>query len=323
MPELTIVEAINLGLKQEMKKDKTVLILGEDVGIDGGVFRVTEGLKETYPERVFDTPLAESGIIGTSIGLAISGQKPIAEMQFEGFSLPAFDQIVNHAARIRNRTRGQHSCPLVIRIPIGGGIKALEHHSDSPESYFIHTPGLKVVMPSTPHDAKGLLVSAIRDPDPVIFFEPKRIYRALKQEVPTEEYTIPIGKARIITEGNQITLISYGSMIRECMKAINNVKDHVSVELIDLRTLKPLDMETIITSVQKTGRAIIVHEAPLTLGLGAELSARIQEEALLYLKAPIKRVSGKDAIPPLAKLEDYNLPNEKTIISAIEEVMNF
>ncbi len=323
MPELTIVEAINLGLKQEMKKDSKVVILGEDVGVDGGVFRVTEGLYELYPGRVFDTPLAESGIIGTSIGLAISGLKPVAEMQFEGFIFPAFDQIINHAARIRNRTRGKHSCPMVIRSPIGGGIKALEHHSESPEAYFVHTPGLKVVIPSTPHDAKGLIVSAIRDPDPVIFFEPKRIYRALKQEVPTEEYAIPIGKARIVTPGNDITLISYGSMIRECMKAIENLKEHVSIELIDLRTLKPFDMETILNSVTKTGRCIIVHEAPHTLGVGAEISARIQEEALLSLKAPIKRVTGKDIIAPLAKLEEYNIPNEKTIVHAIEEVMNF
>lgn len=323
MPELTIVEAINLGLKQEMKKDSKVVILGEDVGIDGGVFRVTEGLYDLYPGRVFDTPLAESGIVGTSIGLAISGLKPVAEMQFEGFIFPAFDQIINHAARIRNRTRGKHSCPIVIRSPIGGGIKALEHHSESPEAYFVHTPGLKVVIPSTPHDAKGLIVSAIRDPDPVIFFEPKRIYRALKQEVPTEEYVIPIGKARIVTEGNDITLISYGSMIRECMKAIENLKEHVSIELIDLRTLKPFDMETILNSVTKTGRCIIVHEAPHTLGIGAEISARIQEEALLSLKAPIKRVTGKDVIAPLAKLEEYNIPNEKTIVHAIEEVMNF
>ncbi len=323
MTILTIVEAINLALKQEMKKDKTVLIMGEDVGKDGGVFRVTEGLYEQYPERVFDTPLAESGIVGTAIGLAAGGYKPIAEIQFEGFIFPAIEQIINHAARIRNRSRGTFTCPLVIRSPIGGGIKALEHHSESPETYFIHAPGLKVVMPSTPYDAKGLMISAIRDPDPVIFFEPKKIYRAFKQDVPEEEYTIPLGKARIIQEGNDITLISYGAMIRTCQKAIANIKDHASVELIDLRTLKPLDKETILASVQKTGRCIIVHEAPRTLGFAAEISSIIMEEALLSLKAPVERVTAPDVLVPLAKLEEYYQPNEKMIVTAIEKVMSF
>lgn len=318
-----MVEAINLALKQEMKRDKTVLILGEDVGVDGGVFRVTDGLLKLYPKRVFDTPLAESGIVGTSLGLAASGWKPVAEMQFEGFILPAFDQIVNHVARIRNRSRGAFTAPLVIRCPIGGGIKALEHHSDSPEAYFAHTPGLKVIMPSTPYDAKGLLIAAIRDPDPVIFFEPKRIYRAIKQEVPEKEYTIPIGKARIVQEGTELTIISYGAMVRECEQAIEKIKDHVSVELIDLRTLRPLDKEAILTSVKKTGRVIIVHEAQKTLGLAAEISAIINEEALLSLKAPIERITGLDIIVPLPKLEDYYVIDEKRIIAAIEKVVNF
>ena len=251
MAQLNIVDAINLALKQEMKKDKTVLVLGEDVGVDGGVFRVTEGLLKMFPGRVFDTPLAESAIVGTSIGLACSGFKPVAEMQFEGFTLPAFDQIVNHAARIRNRSRGRFTVPLVIRSPIGGGIKALEHHSDSPETYYVHTPGIKVVIPSTPYDAKGLMISAIRDPDPVIFFEPKRLYRAIKQEVPEKEYLVPIGKARMVQEGTDVTVISYGATVRECEQAIDIVKEHISVELIDLRTLSPMDTETIIASVKK------------------------------------------------------------------------
>ena len=323
MAQLNMVDAINLALKQEMKKDKTVLILGEDVGIDGGVFRVTEGLLKLFPGRVFDTPLAESAIVGTSIGLACSGFKPVAEIQFEGFTLSAFDQIVNHAARIRNRSRGRFTCPMVIRSPIGGGIKALEHHSDSPETYYVHTPGIKVVIPSTPYDAKGLMISAIRDPDPVIFFEPKRIYRAIKQDVPEKEYSIPLGKARIVQEGTDITVISYGASVRECEQAIEIVKEHMSVELIDLRTLSPMDTETIINSVKKTGRVVLVHEAQRTLGLAAEIGMRIQEQALLYLKAPIERVTGYDIIVPLPKLEDYYFVDEKRIAEAMEKVMNF
>lgn len=323
MAKLNMVEAINLALKQEMKKDKTVLILGEDVGLDGGVFRVTEGLLKSYPGRVFDTPLAESAIVGTSIGLACSGFKPIAEMQFEGFMLCAFDQIVNHAARIRNRSRGRFTVPMVIRSPIGGAIKALEHHSDSPESYYVHTPGIKVVIPATPYDAKGLLISAIRDPDPVIFFEPKRIYRAIKQEVPEKEYSIPLGKARMVQEGTDITVISYGATVRECEQAAELLKEHISIEIIDLRTLSPLDTETIVKSVQKTGRVVIAHEAQRTLGMAAEIATRIQEQALLYLKAPIERVTGYDVIVPLPKLEEYYFVDEKRIAQAIEKVMNF
>ncbi len=323
MTALNMVEAINLALKQEMKKNKDILIIGEDVGIDGGVFRVTEGLLKAFPGRVFDTPLAESAIVGTSIGLACAGFKPIAEIQFEGFTLSAFDQIVNHAARIRNRSRGKFTCPIVIRSPIGGGIKGLEHHSDSPEAYYVHTPGIKVVIPSTPYDAKGLMISAIRDADPVIFFEPKRLYRAIKQEVPEKEYSIPIGKARIVQEGTDLTLISYGATVRECEQAIEIIKEHVSVELIDLRTLSPLDIETILNSVKKTGRVVIAHEAQKTLGMASEIIAQIQEQALLYLKAPIERVTGYDIIVPLPKLEDYYFVDEKRIAEAIEKVMNW
>ena len=323
MAKLTMVEALNLALKQEMKKSKEVLILGEDVGIDGGVFRVTEGLQKMFPGRVFDTPLAESGIVGASIGLAACGFRPVAEMQFEGFIFPAFDQIVNHASRIRNRSRGRFTCPIVIRSPIGGGVKGLEHHSESPEAYFAHIPGIKVVIPSTPYDAKGLLVSAIRDPDPVIFFEPKRIYRAIKQDVPDKEYTIPLGKARVVAEGTDVTVISYGAMVRECEQAVENLKDHVSIELIDLRTIRPLDVDTVMTSVKKTGRVVIVHEAQKTMGVAAEVIALINEHALLSLNAPVERVTGYDVIVPLPKLEEYYVIDEKRIAEAIEKVVNF
>jgi len=319
---LNLVEAINLGLKQEMQKDKNVIILGEDVGIDGGVFRVTDNLLKKFGEkRVIDTPLAESGIIGTAIGMAINGLKPVAEIQFEGFMLPAFDQLVNHATRIRNRSRGRFSCPIVIRSPFGGMVKALEHHSESPETYYAHTPGLKVVVPSTPYDAKGLIVSAIRDPDPVIFFEPKRIYRAIKQEVPEKEYLIPIGKANIRKEGDDLTLISWGAMVRECEKAIENIK--ADIELIDLRTLKPLDSETIINSVKKTGRCVIVQEAPKTLGLASEIIALINDKALLSLEAPVERITGLDTIVPLAKLEKYYNPSVERIVYGINKVLKY
>lgn len=316
-----MVEAINLALKQEMKKDSRIVILGEDVGEDGGVFRVTDGLATLYGNhRVIDTPLAESGIIGISIGLAITGLKPIPEIQFEGFLMPALDQIINHASRIRNRTRSRYTCPLTIRCPIGGGIKALEHHSDSPESYLIHTPGIKVVMPSTPYDAKGLLIAAIRDPDPVIFFEPKKVYRAIKEEVPEEEYTIPLGKAKVIKEGTDITLITWGAAVKTSLEAVQNFSN-ISVEVIDLRTLSPLDTETIIQSIQKTGKAVIVQEAQKTLGFAAEIIARINEKALYSLQAPIERVTGYDIPVPLPKNEDYYLFNQKKIIKAIEKVM--
>nr|MBI4157152.1 alpha-ketoacid dehydrogenase subunit beta [Candidatus Woesearchaeota archaeon] len=322
MPKLNMVEAINLALKQEMSKDKSIIVLGEDVGIDGGVFRVTEGLLKKFSKsRVIDTPLSESGIVGVSIGLAINGLKPVAEIQFEGFMLPAFDQIVTHAARLRNRSRGRFTVPLVIRSPYGGGIKALEHHSEAPETYYVHSPGLKVVIPSTPYDAKGLLISAIRDPDPVIFFEPKKIYRAIKQEVPEKEYSIEIGKANIVQEGTDVTLITYGSLVRTSLRAVENLKE--SVEIIDLRTLSPLDVDLIINSVSKTGKVVIVHEAPKTLGLSAEISALINEKALLSLQAPIERVTGFDITIPLPKTEHYYFPDEKRIQMAIKKVMEF
>ena len=319
MANLTLVQAINLALIQEMEKDDRILILGEDVGPNGGVFRVTEGLHKRFGgHRVVDTPLAESGIIGTSIGLAMAGLRPIPEIQFEGFLGPAYDQLTSHAARMRTRTRGAYTVPMVVRVPVGGGIHAPELHSDSPEAIYAHTPGIKVVMPASPYDAKGLLISAIRDPDPVIFFEPKRIYRAFREEVPEDEYTIPIGKARVVCEGDEITMVTWGATVVQCMKAIE--QSERSIELIDLRTISPLDVETIVESVKKTGRVIIVHEAPKTAGLGAEVASRIMERCFLYLEAPPQRVTGFDTIMPYYKLELEYLPEAERIGKAIEEV---
>ncbi|MBI2040770.1 MAG: alpha-ketoacid dehydrogenase subunit beta [DPANN group archaeon] len=322
MATLTLVQAINLALRLEMKRDKKVIVLGEDVGVDGGVFRATENLLKLYgPERVIDTPLAETGIIGSAIGMAVGGIKPVAEAQFDGFAIPMIDQLYNHAARIRNRSRGRFTCPLVLRIPCGGGIRALEHHSESPETFFCHIPGLKVVVPSTPYDAKGLLSAAIRDPDPVIYLEPKKLYRAIKEEVPENDFTVPIGKAIVRREGTDVTLIAWGAMVQECLKAAEGAK--ASCEVIDLRSLKPLDIETITASVKKTGRAIVVHEAQKTCGFGAELSALIQEKSFLSLKAPVTRVTGLDIIIPLPKLEHYYFPNADKITKAVENIINY
>ena len=321
MVVLNMVEALNDALRLEMQRNKDIVIIGEDVGVDGGVFRVTDGLsKEFGKERVMDSPLAESGIVGTSIGMAVAGLHPVCEIQFEGFIFPGIDQLISHASRIRNRSRGRFSVPMVVRSPIGGGIKALEHHSDSPETYLIHTPGLKVVMPSGPYDAKGLLTSAMRDSDTVIFFEPKKIYRAIKEEVPSENYAIPLGKANVIKEGKDVTLIAYGAWVKTAKEAIEQMKD-VDVELIDLRTLSPLDTETIISSVQKTGKCVIVQEAPRTLGLASEIIARINDKALYSLQAPVERVCGYDTIVPLRLHEDYYLPSVDKIISAVQKVM--
>ncbi|MSR33460.1 MAG: alpha-ketoacid dehydrogenase subunit beta [Phycisphaerales bacterium] len=318
MANLTLVQAINLALIQEMERDERVLILGEDVGLNGGVFRVTEGLHKRFGDkRVVDTPLAESGIIGTSIGLAMAGLRPIPEIQFEGFLGPAYDQICSHAARMRTRTRGAMTVPLTIRIPVGGGIHAPELHSDSPETVYIHQPGIKVIMPSSPYDAKGLLISAIRDPDPVMFFEPKRIYRAFREEVPEDEYTLPLGKARVVCEGNEMTIVSWGSSVVQCMQAIE--RGGRSIELIDLRTLYPFDMDAVEASVKKTGRCVIVHEAPKTCGFGAEIAARIMERCFLYLESPVQRVTGFDTIMPYYKLELDYMPDADRIARAIEE----
>lgn len=323
MAKLNMVQAINLALHEEMEKDPTIVIMGEDVGVDGGVFRVTEGLLDKFgSERVIDTPLAESGIVGTAIGMAVSGMKPVAEIQFEGFSYMTIDQLAAHASRIRYRTRGTYHCPLVVRMPYGGGVRALEHHSEAVATFFIHIPGLKVVIPSTPYDAKGLLLSSIRDPDPVIFFEPKKLYRAFREEVPEGDYTVPIGVGKKLTEGKDVTVISWGAMVKVCQEALEKIKD-ISVELIDLRTLSPLDYKIIMDSVRKTGRCVIVHEEPRTLGLGAEIIARINEKAFLYLEAPIKRVTGYDIPVPLPKLEDFYLPDAEKVAHAITETAIF
>jgi len=322
MANVNMVTAINMALDQEMKKDSSVILLGEDVGVDGGVFRVTDGLIKKYgKDRVIDTPLAESAIIGTSIGMALNGLKPVAEVQFSGFMYPGFDQLISHASRIRTRTRGKHSCQIVVRTPYSGGIRALEHHSESMEALYAHTPGLKVVIPSNPYDAKGLLISAIRDPDPVIFLEPKRVYRAIKQDVPEAEYTIPLGLAKVLHEGSDVTLISYGAMMKTCLEAIKKVD--YSVEVIDLRTIKPWDYETVINSVKKTGRCIIVHEAPRSFSVSTDIIAMINEKALLSLEAPVERVTGYDTIMPLYKLEKEYIPSEDRIIKGIEKVMKF
>lgn len=324
MANLTLVQAITLALQQEMRKDPRVLILGEDVGLNGGVFRVTEGLqKEFGADRVVDTPLAESGIMGTAIGLAMAGMRPIPEIQFEGFMGPAYDQLCNHAARYRTRSRGAITIPLTIRVPVGGGIHAPELHSDSPESIYAHTPGIKVVMPCTPYDAKGLLISAIRDPDPVLFFEPKRVYRSFREEVPEEEYTIEIGKAKVVSEGTDVTMISWGASVFQCLEAIDQLPEDVSVELIDLRTIYPIDLDTIIQSVEKTGRCVIVHEAPKTAGMGAEISALIQENCFLHLQAPVQRVAGFDTVMPYYKLELDYLPDAPRIVESLTQVLAY
>ncbi len=322
MTEMNLVQAVNSGLRCAMADDNMVVVLGEDVGVDGGVFRATDGLlKQFGRSRIMDTPLAESGIIGVSIGMAVAGLRPVAEIQFSGFLYMAFAQLINHAARIRTRSRGSFSCPFVVRTPYSGGIKALEHHSESMEALYVHIPGLKVVIPSSPYDAKGLLISAIKDNDPVIFMEPSRLYRAVKEDVPEQSYTVPLGKANVVKQGSQVTVISWGSMLQQTKLALNHTD--VDVELIDLRTLKPLDVDAIIASVKKTGRCVIVQEAPRTGGLASEIIALINEQALLNLKAPVARVTGFDTNFPLSRLEDHYLPSTERIISAIEATAKY
>ncbi|MFA4906960.1 MAG: alpha-ketoacid dehydrogenase subunit beta [archaeon] len=325
MAEMNLVQAINLALGQEMQRDQSVVVMGEDVGVDGGVFRATEGLIAKFgAERVIDTPLSESGIIGSAIGMAIAGLKPVAEIQFSGFIYPAFEQIISHAARIRNRSRGRFTCPLVIRSPYGAGIRALEHHQESTEVYFAHTPGIKVVMPSNPYDAKGLLAASIRDPDPVIFYESLKLYRAFKMEVPEKDYEIEIGKAGIARKGKDLTIVSFGAMMRPSLEAAEELQQEgISAEVVDLKTVNPLDLETVIKSVEKTGRLLVVHEAPRTCGMGAEICARVAEKALLELKAPVSRVTGYDTMPPLAKLENYYLPDANKIMIEAKRIAGF
>lgn len=326
MARLTLVQAVNDALRTEMRLDDRVVVLGEDVGINGGVFRATEGLYEEFgDDRCIDTPLAESGIVGTAIGMAVYGLRPVPEIQFDGFLPPAFDQIISHVARIRNRSRGRFSVPMVIRAPYSGGVRAPEHHSESPEALYAHIPGIKVVIPSDPYDAKGLLTAAIRDPDPVLYLEPKSIYRAFRQEVPEEDYTVPIGKAKVVQEGTDVTVIAWGAMLHVAKKAVDEVqKEHGwSCDLLDLRTISPVDRHAVIESVEKTGRCVIVHEAPRQGGFAAELIALINEHALLSLEAPVARVCGFDTPMPLYALENHYLPNPGRVRKAIEETVRF
>ncbi len=325
MADITLVEAITQALAYEMRKDKDVVILGEDVGKDGGVFRATLGLLNEFgPERVRDTPLAESMIAGLAIGMAAQGLKPVAEFQFMGFIYPAYDQIVNHAARIRNRTRGRLSCPVVFRTPYGAGIHAPEHHSESTEAIFAHIPGLRVVVPSSPARAYGLLLASIRDPDPVIFLEPSRLYRWAKQEVPDDGKALPLDVCFTLRVGTDVTLVTWGAMVKETLAAADTLaKQGISAEVIDVATIKPLDIETILASVEKTGRCVIIHEAARSCGVGADISAQIAERGLMFLQAPVQRVTGYDTIVPYARLEKLYIPNEKQILAAVTNVMEF
>jgi pyruvate dehydrogenase E1 component beta subunit len=322
---LTLVQSVRDALYGEMQRDDEVIVMGEDVGENGGVFRATQGLYEEFGEdRVIDTPLAESGIVGTAVGMAAYGLRPVPEIQFMGFIYPAFDQIVSHAARLRTRSRGRFTCPMVVRAPYGGGIRAPEHHSESTEAFFVHQPGLKVVIPSTPADTKGLLAAAIRDPDPVVFLEPKLIYRAFREEVPEETYTIDLGEAAIRREGTDVSVFTWGAMTRPTVEAAENLAEEgIDCEVVDLRTLSPLDEETIVESFKKTGRAVVVHEAPKTGGLAGEIIATIQEDVLLYQEAPIGRVTGFDVPVPLYALEDYYLPEAARIEDEIRETVEF
>lgn len=325
MAKMTMVQALNLALHQEMKADEDVVVLGEDVGVDGGVFRVTDGLHEEFgKERVIDTPLAEAGIVGMSIGMGIFGLKPVCEIQFSGFSYEAFHQIENHAARMRWRSRGAFTVPMVLRTPYGGGVRALEHHSESREVFWSHIPGLKMVIPSGPRNARALLVSAIRDPDPVIFYEPKGLYRAFREEVPDEEETMEIGKSRRVREGDDLTMISYGAMMRPTLEAAEMLeeKDGVKADVIDLLTLSPLDDEKFTESVRRTGRAVLVHEAPGSYGPGAEFIARIMEKSFFYLEAPIARVAGFDVTIPLFAREKVYLPDADRIFRAARATLD-
>ncbi|MDG6953067.1 MAG: pyruvate dehydrogenase (acetyl-transferring) E1 component subunit alpha [Nitrososphaerota archaeon] len=325
-PGINIRNAVNMALREGLRRDSRLVIFGEDVAKNGGVFQVTRGLFDEFgPSRVFDTPLAELSIAGIFVGLSIGGMVPVAEFQFDGFTFPAFDQIFSHIARMRNRTRGRFALRGVIRFPYGAGIRPPELHSESPEAYFAHTPGLKVVVPSTPYDAKGLLASALTDPDPVVFMEPKKIYDSPKADVPEEEYRIPIGKASVVRQGNDVTLVSYGAMMVPTAQAAEALQSErsVSAEVVDLRTVSPIDFETVVGSVQKTGRLVVVHEAPRNVGIGAEVAATVAERALDYLKAPVRRVTGYDIPVPLAKLEDNYIPSKERVMKAALDVVGY
>ncbi len=324
MAKMTMVQALNLALRQEMKNDDRVIVLGEDVGRDGGVFRVTEGLIDEFGEnRCVDTPLAESGIAGMSIGMALYGLRPVCEIQFSGFAYYSFHQMENHAARLRRRSQGRFAVSMVLRCPYGGGVRALEHHSESKEAFWAHIPGLKMVIPSTPRNARALLVSAIRDPDPVIFYEPKAVYRAFREEVPEKEETLPIGKSNVAREGKDLTMISYGAMMRPTLEAADALreKDGVEAEVIDLLTISPLDDATFTESVRKTGRAVVVHEASRSFGPGAEIITRIMEKSFFHLEAPIARVTGCDINIPLFARETAYLPDTSRILRAARSTL--
>ena len=325
MSVMNMVQAINNAFDIKLAEDRSVVMFGEDVGVEGGVFRVTEGLQKKYgAERVFDSPLAESAIVGTGLGMAMAGLRPVVELQFDGFTYPAFNQIISNVSRMNNRTRGLYKAPMVIRFPYGGAINAIEHHSESPESLYAHIPGLKVVVPSTPHDAKGLMISAIETDDPVIFMEPKRIYRAIKQEVSDEKFSIPIGKAKIVKEGTDVTMITFGALVRECQKAAEMAKaEGISVEIVDLRTIYPIDRETVGASIRKTGRVLIVAEAPQSFSVGSELVTIANEEAFLSLEAPPRRVMGFDTIVPLAQGEKFYLVTPERILYETLKTVNY
>lgn len=326
MAQLNMVKALNQALDQALAADQNVVLLGQDIGKDEGVFRLTEGLLAKYGDkRVMDTPLAEGGIVGAAIGMAIYGLKPVAEMQFSGFAYQGFHQVEQHVSRFRNRTRGRFGMQLVIRMPYGGGIRAVEHHSESREAYYAHTPGLQMVIPSGPRNAKALLLESIRSPDPVIFYEPKAVYRSFREEVPEEMEYMPLGQAQVAREGTDLTMISYGAMMRPTLEAANDLEeaDGISIEVVDLLTVKPLDTETITKSVEKTGRAVVIHEGPRTCGIGAEVVARIVENSLMHLEAPIRRVTGYDVQFPYFAREQAFLPNADRISRAAREVLAF
>jgi len=324
MANLTLVQAVNDGLATVMREDPTVLVFGEDVGPKGGVFLATENLtKEFGEERCFDTPLSEDGIIGTAIGMAMNGLRPVAEIQFQDFIFPAFDQIVSEAAKLRYRSGGQYTAPMVIRTPYGGGIRGGLYHSQSGEAYFCHTPGLKVVIPSTPHDAKGLLIAAIQDPDPVLFLEPKALYRTVKGEVPEGHYTVDLSTLRTVQDGDDVTVFCYGAMVPVAVKAADKAREQgITTHIVDLRTLLPLDEEGVLEAVKRTGRVVVVHEAPRFCGYGAEISALIAENVIEYMEAPVKRVTGFDTPFPNT-LEHHYMPDERRVLDAIEQVHNF
>ncbi|HVM17586.1 MAG TPA: alpha-ketoacid dehydrogenase subunit beta [Gaiellaceae bacterium] len=324
MAERFLVEAVNDALHTEMERDASVLVMGEDVGRAGGVFRATAGLRDRFgPDRCVDTPLAEAGIMGTAVGLCMAGWKPVCEMQYDAFSYPALDQLITHVGRYRWRTGGAMAFPLVVRMPYGGGVRAPELHDDSPETYYVHTPGVKVAIPSTPADAKGLLAAAIRDPDPVVIFEPKLVYRTARGDVPEGEHVVPLGKARLAREGDDLTIVAYGAMVAVAERAADALADDASVEVLDVRTLKPLDEDALLASAAKTGRVVIVQEAPRTCGYAAELAAILAEKAILDLRGPVLRVTGYDVPYPYWTIEDAYMPSVERVVDAARQLLRY